>query len=201
MDDFDPEFFFAPEVYHTDRFSLRSLRPGDGKAYAEARNSSFEHCRQYRRWEEETLSEKACEKWVRTARSRYLANEEFYLGVFAPDGHTLLGETNYFLRLGHALFIRSAAMGGWIRASHAGKGLGSAVLKAMLDWGFSEWPWERLTWHCDRRNLASARIAQKAGMQQEGILRSFLWYKNEPKQDLVCFGSLRQEWASSGTNR
>lgn len=130
---------------------------------------------------------------MRLRRAKYLTAEDFAVGIFSPDGETLLGETGFHLRMGHGLMVQTAFFNMWIRTTEEGKGLGTSVLKAMIAWGFSEWPWDRLTWMCDERNAASRRIAEKAGMQQEGILRSFLWYPEEPKQNLVCFGILRDE--------
>ena len=188
------DYIVAPDTYSTERFTLRSFMPDDGPRFMAARNASFEHCKQYRRWEEKERSAEYCEKYVRLARARYLLAEDFAVGVFSPDGQTMLGETSFNVRNGHAIFVRSAQMGMWIAASQAGQGLGTAVLRGMIDWGFKKWPWDRLAWMCDHRNTASFRIAEKSGMQHEGVLRSFLWYKDGPKQDLVCFGILREEW-------
>ena len=62
-----------------------------------------------------------------------------------------------------ALSCKCAEIGMVVRASEAGRGLGTRVLAAMLRGGFSEWPWLRLSWRCDDRNLASMRVAEKGG--------------------------------------
>jgi RimJ/RimL family protein N-acetyltransferase len=81
----------------------------------------------------------------------------------------------------------------WIRADEAGRGLGTDVLRALLRWGFGEWPWKRLAWRCDARNVASIRVAEKAGMRREGVLRSHMLTPARERRDTVCYALLRDE--------
>jgi hypothetical protein len=63
-----------------------------------------------------------------------------------------------------------------------------------LWWGFEEWPWVRLSWRCSSSNLASQRVAEKAGLQREGILRSHALDPDGSRRDTVCYAVLRDEW-------
>ena len=94
------------------------------------------------------------EKLVRQFRARYLLAEDFVIGVFSLDERRLLGGAGFHLREG-SLSTACAEIGMFIRQSEAGRGLGTRVLGALLDWGFTEWPWLRLAWHCD---LAQRRV-------------------------------------------
>lgn len=162
--------FIAPDAFATPRFTLRSYLPGDGPALNEATLSSYEHLRPWMPWATTEQTPTQAEALVRQFRGRWLLATDFVLAAFSPDGAQLLGGAGFHLRNG-PLASRSAEMGMWVRASHAGAGLGSAMLEAMLEWGFTEWPWERLTWKCDARNRASARVAEKAGLRIEGTFR------------------------------
>ena len=82
----------------------------------------------------------------------------------------------------------------WISAAYAGQGLGSRALAALLAWGFSDWPWERLTWHCDTRNVASARVAEKNGLTREGTLRADRFGVDGQRRDTHIYAILRDEW-------
>ncbi len=99
------------------------------------------------------------------------------------------------LRNGYDLNSKTAEVGMWIRASEAGQGLGTAVLKALLQWGFAEWPWERIYWRCDSDNIASARTAEKAGMVKEGELRQD-GFKHDStiRRSTLIYGALKGEW-------
>ncbi|HUM37468.1 MAG TPA: GNAT family protein, partial [Anaerolineae bacterium] len=105
----------------------------------------------------------------------------------------LLGGSGFHLREG-GLPQRAAEIGMWIRADAAGKGLGTAVLRALLTWGFTEWPWERLAWRCDGRNLASRRTAEKAGLTHEGVLRQHLLLADGSRRDTYLYAMLKADW-------
>lgn len=82
----------------------------------------------------------------------------------------------------------------WVRASEAGRGLGTRLLGAMLSWGFSEWPWLRLAWRCDDRNRASMRVAEKCGLRLEGLLRGQAAEVGGGRRDTATFAITRDEW-------
>jgi RimJ/RimL family protein N-acetyltransferase len=113
-------------------------------------------------------------------------NEEFVIRGYH------LG-TGYHLREG-PLQSGNAEIGMWIRAGSAHQGLGTRVLQALLRWGFAEWPWQRISWRCNGTNLASQRVAERAGMRKEGVLRSHRVTPDGSREDTVCYAALRGEW-------
>jgi RimJ/RimL family protein N-acetyltransferase len=138
------------------------------------------------------------EKLVRRFRARYLTSEDFTLGVFSPDGQQLLGGTGFHLSQG-PLRHRLAEIGMWIAGDAAGQGLGTAVLQAMLAWGFTEWPWERLLWRCRASNVASARVAEKAGLTLEGTARGYERLEDGSREDMLHYAILKHEWEALRT--
>jgi RimJ/RimL family protein N-acetyltransferase len=52
----------------------------------------------------------------------------------------------------------------------------------------------RLTWHCDSRNLASARTAEKAGMILEAVLRQDMLDVDGRRRDTRIYALLKEEW-------
>ncbi len=190
------ESYIAPERWVTPDFIVRCYHPGDGILLSEAVNASYEHLTTFMPWAKPYQSVEESETIVRRFRGRYLLNEDFVLGIFSADECRLLGGSGFHLREG-GLAQRSAEIGMWIRAEAAGKGLGTAVLKELLTWGFTVWPWERLAWRCDGRNLASRRTAEKAGMVHEGILRRHLLMPDGSRRDTVLFAMLKDEWEHS----
>jgi ribosomal-protein-alanine N-acetyltransferase len=82
----------------------------------------------------------------------------------------------------------------FIRASEAGRGLGTRVLASLLEWGFGEWPWLRLSWRCDQQNKASIRVAEKAGLRLEGVLRGQHAAVGEGRCDTACYALTKWEW-------
>lgn len=86
-----------------------------------------------------------------------------------------------------------AEMGYWIGVPWWGKGYCTEAARAMIAFGFTELGLNRILAMHFRRNPASGRVMEKAGMTREGCLRSHVkrWDKFE---DLVQYAILRSEW-------
>ncbi len=186
-------FLFAPEEFTTPQLTLRSYRPGDGPLMNEAVNASYDHIQRFMTWAQPYTAPEDSERLVRHWHAKYLLDEDYAIGIFAPDGSRLLGSTG-FHRRNHPPAPAIAEIGMWIRVEEAGKGLGTAALRAMLAWGFSAWPWQRLYWRCDVENAASARTAEKAGMTFEGIVRWNLLDRDNIYHDARFYGMFRADW-------
>ena len=191
----DIEPFFAPDRYVTDEFTIRSYVPGDGPLLAEAVNASYDHLKRFMVWAKPHTEDVEAENTARRFRGEYLLSTNFVLGIFSPDNKRLLGGSGFHLREGE-LSNRAAEIGMWIRVDAAHKGLGPRVLRAILTWGFSEWPWERLTWRCNEENVASRRTAEKAGMQFEGRFRANVRLPDGTRETTLYFAALKGEWGN-----
>ncbi len=188
-----PVPFIAPLEWDAGDFTIRVYRPGDGAALAASTLASYEHLRPWMPWATLDYPVEEAEARVRGFAARYFTNEDFVLGIWR-DGE-LLGGTGFHLRAG-PLESKNAEIGMWINGTQANQGLGTKVLIAMLEWGFTEWGWERLVWLCDIRNAASARVAEKAGLTREGTLRRHLRDVDGVRRDTYSFGILREEWSA-----
>ena len=186
--------FFAPDRYETDRFVLRSYMPGDGERFAESYNGSAEHIGRFFISAKEHYTLEEAEERVRGARAAYLRNEDFRLGIFTPDESVLLGDTGYHLWDG-PLHFGNAELSMWIRADQSGKGLGVAVLKALIDWAFTDWNWQRVTWRASIFNEPSQRTAVKAGLQFEARQRKALPDpRGGEKHDAMYYAIVKEDW-------
>ena len=160
--------FTAPEAWRHGDLLLRSFRPGDGAELNRATQSSLEHLRPWMGWASPDTTAEDSEAFARQSFARWLLGEEWNLGVWR--GERLVAGSGFMLR-GQPLDHGTVEIGMWVRADEAGRGLGTRALQAMVDWADADWPVHKLTWHCDSRNLASARVAEKCGFQLEGRLR------------------------------
>ncbi len=182
--------FFAPTGFQSGDLQLRAYRPGDGPALREATLSSYEHLRPWMAWAKTAYPPDEAEVRCRRSAALYLQSEEFIIGAWIGD--ELVGGTGFHLRCG-PIEWGCAEIGMWIRASRAGQGMGTRVLRAMLDWGFGEWGWERLVWKCDTRNVASARVAEKCGLVREATFRSDALGVDGERRDTHLYAILRGE--------
>ena len=181
-----------PDRLATDGLVLRSWEPGDGPALCAAKRASYDHLAPWMPWAEQEPDEAAEEERVRAFRGAWLMGKDFVVSIWTPDG-TLLGGSGFHLREG-ALATRQAEIGLWIAGPAAGQGVGTRALRAMLRWGFGSWDFLRLSWVCSTRNVASARVAEKAGLRREGTQRGCHDDVTGGRRDLHLFAALSDEW-------
>jgi RimJ/RimL family protein N-acetyltransferase len=88
-----------------------------------------------------------------------------------------------------------AEVGYWIGVEARGRGLATAATLAAARWAFDEVPeLERLQLRADVENLASNRVAEKAGFTREGVLRSQRYNARLGRRtDFVMWSLLREE--------
>lgn len=189
--------FFAPERLESDRYVLRTFMPGDGPLLHEAKAGSYDHLRPWLAWAEDRHTRDEHEALVRRFRADFLTNVSWVLGIFAPDEGRLLGGTDF--RPVGPVHGWDGEIGMWIRAEESGQGLGSDVLRTMLRWGFSDWPFQRLQWRCDVRNRASARVAENAGMVLEGTLRGENSETGGGRRDTAVYALVRDDLMDVGS--
>jgi RimJ/RimL family protein N-acetyltransferase len=80
-----------------------------------------------------------------------------------------------------------------ILPEHAGQGYATEGGRALLGIGFDHLALHRIEAQCDARNVASARVMARIGMQQEAHLRQNEFVKGE-WTDEILYGMLAEEW-------
>jgi len=85
--------------------------------------------------------------------------------VVYPADRTLIGYCGFVLR--EVDGNREIELGCGLRPTYWGRGLGTEALKACRDYGFGKLGFQRLISIVDPRNIASIRVAEKAGMKLE----------------------------------
>ena len=85
-------------------------------------------------------------------------------------------------------------VGYWLRSEVRGRGLTGRAVVLVSRWSFEELGCERLQLRADSDNLASQRVAEKAGFTREGVLRSVHFNpRQERRVDFVMFSLLPSE--------
>lgn len=70
------------------------------------------------------------------------------------------------------------------------QGLMTEAVKKIVEFGFETFGFERIEGICFTENIGSARVMEKAGMQQEGVLRRFL-RKDGVSHDVKIYSAIR----------
>ena len=89
--------------------------------------------------------------------------------------------------------MRTGHIGYWLAAEARGRGLTTSALRALSRWAFDELGLGRVELVTDPENIASQRVAEKAGFTREGILRSILVNRDGGRRDGVMFSLLPDE--------
>jgi len=66
-------------------------------------------------------------------------------------------------------------IGYWLRADARGRGVATRALELLSRWALEQEGIERVQLRADVENVASRRVAEKAGFRPEGVLRSAHW--------------------------
>jgi RimJ/RimL family protein N-acetyltransferase len=147
----------------TDRCTLRPFRPADAASLAR-------HADNRKIWL--ALRDLFPHPYTRADAEAYIARVAGEVPVtrFAID---VAGEAvgSVSLRLGSDIERRSAEIGYWLGEAYWGRGIVSAAVAAVTDYAFRELDLLRVFAVPFVRNVASARVLERAGYQREGTLR------------------------------
>jgi RimJ/RimL family protein N-acetyltransferase len=118
----------------------------------------------------------------------YLARASSREGAFAivdADSGRLLGGITV-----NAQNWGRAEIGYWVRADARDRGVASRALALVAGWGLGRY--RRLQLHADVENVASQRVAEKAGFRREGVLRAWI-EQNGSQRDHVLYSLLQDD--------
>jgi len=87
-------------------------------------------------------------------------------------------------------------IGYWTTPEARGRGVATRALLRLCRWAVDELRLGRLELATDPDNHASQRVAQKAGFQREGVMRSALEYRDGSRRDSIFFSLLPEELGS-----
>lgn len=88
----------------------------------------------------------------------------------------------------------SAEVGYLLMRPFWGRGHATAVARELIQYAFAVLGMHRVWAKCDERNVASARVLEKCGMQYEGTLREHLWLRDHWRSSRV-YSLLAHEYA------
>ncbi len=87
----------------------------------------------------------------------------------------------------------SAELGYWLKRSAWGRGYATEASRFMLELGFKTLGLHRIWGKCHVKNPASARIMEKLGMKQEGLVREHVWLRDHYRSSLL-YSMLEHEY-------
>jgi|SRR5215210_578247 len=155
-----------PESFETERLSIRSPLFGDGPEMHAAVRESMGELTPWMPWPKEHRPVDDSEASARRARVAFLQRSELRLHLYLKGTETLVGSSG--LR-GINWEVPKFDIGCWCRTRLTGRGYMTEAVRGITAFALGA---RRVEIRCDSRNLASMRVAERAGFLLEGELHN-----------------------------
>ena len=185
----------APLRLATKRLLLRSYQPGDEQWWFPMMERNREHLR--RSMPEPLLelsSEELAKQHLRQLSESERGHRGYVLAIFRLEDMAFCGEVSTML-INEAL--RMYEIGYYAEQSMQGRGYVSEALQAACCFCFEQLQAHKLILGCDPANIASCRVAEKAGFLREGLRRQHVIFEDGSIADSAHYGLLRRDWEAA----
>jgi len=165
---------------------VRPYQKHDAALLYEAVRESIAEVSRWLPWCHEDYSIQESREFIES-RNLFSQGDEWYsFAVFDAGSEKFVGGVGLnFINRVHQL----ANLGYWVRTGSAGRGVATRATRLAARFGFDELGLRRIEIVAAVDNIASQRVAEKAGALREGILRHRLLVRGE-SQDAVLFSLL-----------
>jgi RimJ/RimL family protein N-acetyltransferase len=173
-----------PDSIETERLTVRSPFPGDGRELQAAVVETIDDLRPWMPWADHIPTVEEDEVLVREARARFLMREDLWLLLFLKGTHTLVGSSGL-----HQIDwqVRRFEIGYWVRKRFAGQGYITEAVRGITKFAFEVLDARRVEIRCDARNERSQAVARRAGYQLEATLRHHTLASDGGLRDTMIF--------------
>lgn len=168
---------------HDGSIGIRRFRPEDARDLFEAARESLEPLCRWMVWCRPDYSLEDSVRFISSRDAEWAAGREYSFAIYNLADGAFLGSAGLNRVEKVHLF---ANLGYWVRSTRTGRGIGSAAVRLVARFAFEELGLQRLEMIVPVGNVFSARVAEKAGAQKEGVLRRRLVLQGHA-HDAVCY--------------
>lgn len=179
---------WRPPVVRTDRLILRGYEASDAAAIYEY--ASDAETTQYMAWDRHRSIEDAHLFLNGMVARSYRGHRLDYAICDASDPARVIGGVGVYPQPGPHQVME---LGYILERSHWGRGLGLEAVRRLLDYAFETTDVERIFAPIFAANSRSRRMAEKAGLTLDGVLRSALAFRGR-RRDEAIYSMLRSDW-------
>lgn len=168
---------------------IRTYRPSDAPLLYEAVRESIPEVSRWLPWCHENYSIEESRQFVSSREISSQGDEWYSFAVFDKDQQRFLGGVglNFINRI-HQI----GNLGYWVRSSATQRGVATAATRLAAYFAFDQLGLHRIEIVAAMDNLASQRVAEKAGATREGVLRKRLLI-NGQSCDAVMYSLVRED--------
>ncbi|HLR79599.1 MAG TPA: GNAT family protein [Bacillota bacterium] len=172
----------------TNEISLRLLSGIDAENLFQLIDRSRQHLRQWLPWVDETKTIHDSRRFIEGCLEVYNNKTGLTAGVFYNNelvGVAGFNELDWKNKIGY--------IGYWLSADWQGYGIMTRVVRALIDYAFTEKEFQRIDIRAAYENKKSRAIPERLGFKQEGHLRQAEWL-GDHYVDHIVYGMLSSEW-------
>jgi ribosomal-protein-serine acetyltransferase len=184
----NPLLIDVPGRLETARLVMRLPEAGDGALIYPAARESLPELKPWMVWATDDYSEKDAEEWCRRAAARALLREQLAYLIFLRDGGSHLGNVSAFE---FDWKVGKCEIGYWLSMPYCGHGYMAEAVGALVLM-LQSLSIQRIRICMDARNIKSRRVAERAGFELEGILRSDFLAVNGELGDRCVYARILQ---------
>lgn len=161
---------------------VRPLAPGDLESLYAAILESKDAVGRWMSWCHPDFSVRDAEEWIAHCERSWEAGADREFGIVDAESGEVLGcaGVNQFNRIHNF-----ANVGYWVRTSRVGRGVATSAVLSLAKYAFGELKLSRIEIVAQVDNVASRRVAEKAGCRFEGIARNRIVYRGQPRDAAV----------------
>jgi ribosomal-protein-serine acetyltransferase len=164
------------------RIALLPVTPEQTQALYEAIVDSRNDLAPWMEWLHPDYSISDTEQWVAHCRKAWEEDTMFAFNIVENRTHQMLGGCSVAIT---SKPYRNGAIGYWVRSSRTKQGFATEAAGLLAQFGFAHLGLIRLEIITAADNLASQRVAEKAGALKEGLLRNRLCLRGQPRDAYV----------------
>ncbi len=176
------------EIKINEKLSLKIRSVEEAEVFFALSDKNREHLRPWLPWVDVTLSSEDTKKYLEAVLEKFEKKTGADFGIWYEGawvgsmGFNNINHNNEYADIGY-----------WLSKDHEGKGIMTASVKALINYGFNDLKLHRIEISCDARNVRSKRIPEKLGFTLEGVLRDN-HKRNGEFSDGLVYGLLSSEW-------
>lgn len=115
-------------------------------------------------------------RYLREMMDKHNSRQAYHWGIIYKSTNKLIGRTGF---ISWDLVHSRAEIGYAIASEYWNKGFITEATKEIIRYGFEKLELNRIEGRCNDINTSSARVMEKLGMKQEGVLREQLKIKGK----------------------
>ena len=166
----------------------RSLRVVDGPAVHALMAENRAHLDRWLRWSSAIQSLSDVEALIARFEQKERVGDGFHLGIW-DAGELAGGAVCWYIHREN----RNAEVGYWLGSAFTGRGLATRSAEAVIQHLMDVEGLHRVEMQCGVENTASRAVAERCGLQTEGIRRQSHWITDRFVDHVLC-SILAPEW-------